>query len=445
MASRNRRISLLASNLDANGGILQGAIAPSVDLGSGVTIYDSAGLLPDGASAGRQAFVTSNQNLYIHNGSGWYSSALINATPVITSVVDSDGGVTPFDLAINGTTITITATDSDGDTITYSAELDSNFNEFATITNNGNEFTITPLDGVDASQSGTIVFKATDGVNIGQSAPQLFNGPLLPPTAVDVLVVAGGGAGGGGAFDGKAGGGGGGGGLLTASNFAINQLSYSIIIGDGGVWSASYSHTSQQNGQTSSAFGLTAVGGGTGADFQSAGSANAGADGGSGGGGSGMYNPRVATAGGLGQVGQGNNGAAGQAWRAGTGYRGGGGGGASTSGSLLNGGDGSQWLDGNYYAGGGGAGFLAEGGSYIGQGGLGGGGDGKSTNPETTGQSGTLNTGGGGGAGHSGGSGIVVIRYPANAADPSYSANHQIVQSGSYKFLYMKETGTLTF
>ena len=179
MTSRNRRISLLASNLDANGDILQGAVAPSVDLGAGVTIYDSAGLLPDGASAGDQAFVTSNQNLYIHNGSGWYSVALINATPVITSVVDSDGGVTPFNLATDGTTllnITITATDSDGDTLTYSATPDSDFTQYiGTVTNSGNVFTIDPFSS-DSSVggTGTIVFKATDDVNIGQSAPQSF-------------------------------------------------------------------------------------------------------------------------------------------------------------------------------------------------------------------------------------------------------------------------------
>ena len=175
--SRARAFAKLAKDVDASGNIVAEGISSDVTLG-GATIYASRASLPtSGNTAGDQAYVTENNRLYIWNGSGWYNVALLNVAPSIQSVLDSDGNSTPFRLSIEGatTTITITATDSDGDPVTYSATADSDFAGLATISDSDNVFTITPFSQDSASTtSGTITFKATDGVNIASSGVQTF-------------------------------------------------------------------------------------------------------------------------------------------------------------------------------------------------------------------------------------------------------------------------------
>ena len=145
---------------------------------AGVTIYATRDNLPSsGNEAGDQAYVTGNNRLYIWNGSGWYNVALLNVAPAISSVLDSDGGTTPFALSTEGATtrITITAADSDGDPITYEYSADSNFSGLATISQDSSVFTITPFSEDSATtESGTITFTATDGVNIASSGVQTF-------------------------------------------------------------------------------------------------------------------------------------------------------------------------------------------------------------------------------------------------------------------------------
>ena len=176
MTSKNNALSLLARNLDATGDVTADAIASTVSFG--VDVYDSIGLLPYvGNTSGNQAFVNSTNRLYIWQGSGWYSIALINRAPTIASVLDSDNNSGPFALATDGTatTITITAADSDGDPITYSATADSDFAGLATISQDSSVFTITPFSTDSATtESGTITFKVTDGVNIASSGVQTF-------------------------------------------------------------------------------------------------------------------------------------------------------------------------------------------------------------------------------------------------------------------------------
>jgi hypothetical protein len=141
--------------------------------GAGVVVYANTDVLPYvGNSEGNQAFVKSNNRLYIWNGLGWYNVALINNAPNITSVVDSANNSSPFELSTDGsnTVVTVTATDSDGDPITYSANVDADFTGLGTITQSNNVFTITPFDENTATtSSGTVTFKATDGVNISSS------------------------------------------------------------------------------------------------------------------------------------------------------------------------------------------------------------------------------------------------------------------------------------
>lgn len=206
---------------------------------------------------------------------------------------------------------------------------------------------------------------------------------------IDYLIVAGGG---GGATDGDVGGGGGGGGLITGS-LTVSAQNYSIVVGAGGAGGTS-SYTpgtggggNGSQGGTSSAFGLTAIGGGRGGTRS-----NAGGAGGSGGGGG-----DGGAAGGTGTSGQGYAGGTAPAMNSNGGWDQGGGGGA--------GGAASSWLPGPGISSNisGSTVIYAKGGS----GSAGTGAQGVQA-PANTGQ------GGRGGATTSdttGGSGIVIIRY----------------------------------
>ena len=171
----------LATEISPTGNITTSALASDVTdtiEGAGTSVYDSASLLPiSGNSAGDTAFVQSTSRLYIHSGLGWYNVAVINNTPTVQSILDSDGGTTPFSLATDGTptTITITAQDSDGDPLTYNYSADVDFGGLATISQASNVFTITPLGEDSATtESGTITFSVTDGINTATPAVQTF-------------------------------------------------------------------------------------------------------------------------------------------------------------------------------------------------------------------------------------------------------------------------------
>ena len=265
------------------------------------------------------------------------------------------------------------------------------------------------------------------------------------------LIVGGGGAGGFGH-----GAGGAGGAVLYRTDQPITNGTYPITVGAGGT--ATTSDAQNNPGASSSAFSVTATGGGSGANEDgndTSGRGGAGGNGANGGGGS--YNAR---SGGTGTAptaagwtvyagfsgGTGNPGTA-------ENYGCGGGGGAGGAGQTAvnpaggNGANGIQInIDGNNYywgAGGGGVTFSTGTGTGVsGSGGLGGGGGGCSVNgtpgtgggsalnsggngtngAETAGGAGGTNTGSGGGGGANengiggaGGSGIVILRFPSYA------------------------------
>jgi len=245
---------------------------------------------------------------------------------------------------------------------------------------------------------------------------------------IDILLVAGG-AGGGGDNSG----GGGAGGLIWETNKLITVDGYQVIVGEGGEGATNNGgNGTSSNGEDSTVFGLSAIGGGAGSN---GGTGNSAGNGGSGGGGNGEGDPLP----GLGLTSQGNDGGNGST------QAGGGGGGAKQPGddadenfggkggmgsndfisgdvfetnAFLSAGNGLSGVGekiGTYYflAGGGGGGSIND--SYfLADGGYGGGGKG-GRSPT----SGLPNTGGGGGGltypgstgTNSGGSGIVMIRY----------------------------------
>jgi hypothetical protein len=247
--------------------------------------------------------------------------------------------------------------------------------------------------------------------------------PTVVPTGatVDYVIVGGGGAGG---ID--QGGGGGAGGYLTGS-IAVAQQAYPITIGGVATSIASQVFV---NGNPSTAFGLTAVGGGGGAGISY--SSRTGNSGGSGGGASSAWSSGVVGLGGAASPsGQGN--AGGNGSTGGSNSSGGGGGGAGAAGAsavgnaaglggvgIANpfaGSTAGQLVNGTYYLAGGGGGGTYQGTRAAG--GNGGGGSGGGPSTVFDGGSGALNTGGGGGGGvgtsagtvGSGGSGVVIIRY----------------------------------
>lgn len=253
------------------------------------------------------------------------------------------------------------------------------------------------------------------------------SGAFIPKQSLtcDVLVVAGGGGGGR-----RHGGGGGAGGVSYQAGRSVPVATYNITVGAGGAGGAT---ASAGTTGTNSVFDtITSNGGGGGG-----GGNNVGLNGGSGGGGTGtnisyptLIVPGSATQGNTGgATGYGNSGGSGS----GTGNNvGGGGGGAGAVGQTAtatvagNGGNGlstwSTWtiptgtgVNGFFAGGGGGAAFQAVT-TPQGTGGSGGGGAGSQSGNAVAG---VTNTGSGGGAqgndsaaSGTGGSGIVIVRYP---------------------------------
>jgi hypothetical protein len=239
----------------------------------------------------------------------------------------------------------------------------------------------------------------------------------------DYLIVAGGGAGGG-----QIGGGGGAGGLRYFANQSFTSgTTYIAAVGGGGA-GINGVQTESGNGINSSFAGNSATGGGGGGGNGGtfAGGKNGGSSGGAGefsasfSGNAGGYTPVEGYSGGNAfqspNYGSGGGGGAGGNGSNGTGSAGGNGGiGVNTYSAIASAtGTGVS----GYYAGGGGGSIID---STQGSGGAGGGGRGGTFNDIVQPQSGTQNTGGGGGGqasnsasfpSGSGGSGIIIVRYP---------------------------------
>jgi hypothetical protein len=258
------------------------------------------------------------------------------------------------------------------------------------------------------------------------------------PTSIEYLVIAGGGGGGARSGGSYAGGGGAGGyrssvfGEISGANSSIeskmivsSNFSYTVTVGAGGDGSSTNSGVRGVNGSNSSLGTIVSIGGGGGGGINT--SSGAGATGGSGGGG-------VDSSGGSGTSNQGFAGGVGQ----GSGYSGGGGGaggvGANSAGAANR-------------AGGIGISSSVSGSAITRSiGGIGG--------LTTTAQNGAANTGNGGSGdasgtnpGGSGGSGIVVIRYPGIFKDAITSGSSVVfnIDAEGNKVYIFNDSGTIAW
>ena len=166
--------------------------APSEVVGGGTDIVANPSLLPtSGNDAGDQYFVTSNNNLMIWNGSGWYKVATVtNTSPVINSA-----GNAAYNFAKDGTPIDIeiSATDPEGLNVQYkynvtagtvgniaaissSATSGGTYSALAENTLTDNRFIrLTPSTNTAHAGSFSLTFSASDGVNIGSSTASSFS------------------------------------------------------------------------------------------------------------------------------------------------------------------------------------------------------------------------------------------------------------------------------
>lgn len=137
------------------------------------TNYNDIDSLPtSGNVVGEQALVlgdSSTDRLYIWEGSAWYQIALIQNSPTFTTSPDDT-----YELATDGVTttvITLAATDPEGFPVTFSAVTNVGFDSIATVSQDSSVFTVTPFskDSAGVSRSGTITFKASDGISVASA------------------------------------------------------------------------------------------------------------------------------------------------------------------------------------------------------------------------------------------------------------------------------------
>ena len=338
---------------------------------------------------------TSGQTVSLASGSSSsgfgevYNGAVNWTSTLVTSSLTVSAGVGYFvNTSTAAITLTLPSTPTFGNIVgivDYSGYASTNN---ITINPNGNKIEGSTTNQLLSSNKEGVLLNYTDttrgwiptsGINEGTAA-------LINTFTADLLVIAGGG--GGGFYSANGAGGGGAGGYLEGTKTLEIGTTYSVTIGAGGAGISS--NVTANNGVNTVAFGATANGGGGGGG---AANAAAGLNGGSGGGG-GANSSTAGTAtqgnsGGL--TGFGNNGGVPPG-----GGAGGGGGGAGSAGSGVTAGSGkASSITGSSVTravgGTGNSGGSASGGANTGTGGGG---------KDTSGTSG------------SGGSGIVIVKYP---------------------------------
>ena len=180
---------------------IDSAQTESIASGAPMKVYTGLDSLPtSGLTAGDQAYVESNNRLYISNGDGWYNIALANSTPYW----DSEP-LTSYEIADSATPLIIVAKARDSDNSDNNLLHQSTASDSAAflvdITRDSSVFTFTPKseDSIGASvtagdltDSNTndfiYTFKWSDGINFVSKAVTInynFAGPtyFISPSA----------------------------------------------------------------------------------------------------------------------------------------------------------------------------------------------------------------------------------------------------------------------
>ena len=174
--------SRLFSQLIAGSGQIK-ADRLSDDISTIEQVASTENLTAVGNTVGDQRVI--NNNLYIWNGSGWYRIALINASPTWDSGGQPAGAyVLDADSPQDATVITLAASDPDGLPISYNYITSGQMDSIATISQDSSVFTITPKTSTQVPDGGTgsITFRATDGINI---LPQVSSFTLTFITTIE--------------------------------------------------------------------------------------------------------------------------------------------------------------------------------------------------------------------------------------------------------------------
>ncbi len=158
-------------------------VAESAKVTGQTKVYQNKNAFPAGDTTweGTYAFAQDSDRLYLHTGAGWHNIAIINTNPIWVTqpgaeyALATDATGHPQPNTGTATEVILRARDSEGAPIIWSATPDSAFNTIARITQdstgtNVNKFTIEPFSedsaGLVGNTSGTVTFKASDGVNI---------------------------------------------------------------------------------------------------------------------------------------------------------------------------------------------------------------------------------------------------------------------------------------
>lgn len=441
-------LSGTADSTDISGGTTSGSVVINSDTGSfGVT------------TQAKNTFDSRTMIMQLRTGS---ISGTVVATAATVSITNAAAtySVSPNTANINegqSVTYTVTCTNvADGTTLYWTnsgtagaSDIGgSNSGSFTVNSNSGTVTLTATADNFTDGSAETIIFEvrtsSTSGTIVATASTVTIIDTSTSPL-LEYVVVAGGGGGG------ETGiqciscvsGGGGAGGVVTGSQTA-SPVTWSVTVGGGGM-----------TGSNSVLGPFTAVGGGRGASNTASPAGGSGGSGGGGGTGGGPF-PGVAgqgNAGGGTQTGNGAGGAGGGAGAAGTT------GGAGAVGVLApqfdrwgtDTGNATVAITGKgYFGGGGGAGNWNWGaGGSPGGGGGGGGRSDRGTGPFP----GAANTGGGGGgagadqnspskpSGASGGSGIVIVRYPGGTK----ATGGSIQAYDGYTYHVFTSSGTFTY
>ncbi len=157
--------------------------------GTGLQVYDTLDSLPmTGLTEGDEAFVLSNNRLYISNGSGWYNTTLINRTPRWDSGGEPDAS---YDIEDSATPLIITARaiDSDNGTLFNQSVVSDSAQYMVDISNDSSVWTFTPKTAAqigasvaagnltDSNGDFVYTFKWSDGINFVSKAVTIGYSP----------------------------------------------------------------------------------------------------------------------------------------------------------------------------------------------------------------------------------------------------------------------------